>query len=119
MTSYLVEAVLFVALVITTWRVTTMHRELKRLRESEAEFVQTTAKMNRAFDDVAATVHDLSANGTTLVHLLGRKIDEARELMTEIDRRRGERKLRVGDPEGRDEAERSTIPFASIARSGH
>jgi hypothetical protein len=119
MTSYLVETVLFVALVITTWRVTTMHRELKRLRLSEAEFVQTTTKMNRAFDDVAATVHDLSANGTTLVHLLGRKIDEARELMVEIDRRRSERKLRASDSDGRGEAERHPIPFATIGRSGN
>lgn len=95
MISYLIEAVLFTALVITAWRVTKMHRELTKLRRYESEFGQMAVQISDAFDNIAASVHDLNANGTQLVHLLGVKIDEARELMAEIDRRKAERPART------------------------
>jgi hypothetical protein len=114
---FLIEAALFIALVITAWRVTTMHSELKRLRRHEAEFAQMSGRMSEAFDNIAAAVHDLNANGTRLVHLLGRKIDEARELMTELDRRKGERTLRAVETGERGGGERPYTSRATMMKS--
>jgi hypothetical protein len=116
MTSYLVEAVLFAALVVTAWRVTKMHCELKKLRNHETEFAEAMTRMNDAFDNISLTVHELNATGTTLVHLLGVKIDEARGVMAELDRRRGERVVRAVESVNRN-GERTCIPFAAIGQS--
>jgi hypothetical protein len=117
MTYFLIEAALFVALVITAWRVTKMHRELKRLRRHEAEFAQMSGQMSAAFDNISAAVHDLNANGMRLVHLLGRKIDEAGELLAELDRRRDERSLRAVEIGERSLGERSYAPLATVGKS--
>jgi hypothetical protein len=86
MTSYLVEAILLVALLVTAVRVTQMQRDLKKLRRAQADFCSTLGEAASAFDTIVRTVNDLNCNGTHLIHLLGVKIDEARRLMADVDR---------------------------------
>jgi hypothetical protein len=85
MTSYLVEAVLLLALLATTVRVTQMHRDLKKLRSDQAEFCSILGEAASAFDTIVRTVNDLNCDGTRLIQLLGVKIDEARQVMAAVD----------------------------------
>jgi hypothetical protein len=90
MISYLVDFVLLAALLITSVRVTRMHRELRQLRGYESQLCGLTEQTSQSFNDISAIVHDLNANGAQLVHLLGFKIDEARELIVEFQRCRAQ-----------------------------
>ena len=51
MISYLVDAVLLIALAFTSMRVTRMHRELARLRSYQGEFSTIVQETAGAFDD--------------------------------------------------------------------
>jgi hypothetical protein len=88
MTSYLVDAILLLALVVTTYRVTKMHRELKQLRIDQADFCSILGETAESFDAIVKSVSDLNHKGTELVRLLGVRIDEGRAILDDIDRRR-------------------------------
>jgi len=88
MTSYLVDLILLVALLFTSVRVTKMHRELVRLRAYQGEFSAIVDRAMEAFDTIALSMDDLSANGNELVNALSRKVEEAREAIAELDQRR-------------------------------
>lgn len=85
MTYYLVDAVLLIALLVTTVRVTQMHRDLKKLRHDQAQFCSILGEAASAFDVIVRTVNDLNSNGTHLIRMLGVKIDEARQLVAAVD----------------------------------
>jgi hypothetical protein len=87
MASYLVDLILLVALLVTSIRVTKMHRELVRLRACQGEFGLVLGKTNDAVDDMAAMVREFSADGRQLVYALGDKIDEARQAIMDIEAR--------------------------------
>ncbi|UGV28717.1 hypothetical protein E0H22_25575 [Rhodopseudomonas boonkerdii] len=87
MISSIVDIVLFVALLFTSFRVTTMHRELVRLRAHQGEFTHVLGKTNETVDDMVVMVREFSADGRQMVHALGDKIDEARRAIAEIDAR--------------------------------
>lgn len=87
MISSIVDIVLFVALLFTSFRVTRMHRELVRLRSHQGEFTQVLSKTNETVDDMVVMVREFSADGRQMVHALGDKIDEARRTIAEIDAR--------------------------------
>lgn len=117
MTSYLVDAVVCIALLVTAMRVTKMHRELKRLRGYETEFNEMMVRTTDALDNISGTVHELNANGAQLVHLLGVKIDEARDMIAEIDRRRRPWSARQSDEIGdKSGGERAFMPRGAVAR---
>jgi hypothetical protein len=117
MISYLVDAVVCVALFVTAVRVTKMHRELKRLRGYETEFTDMVVRTTDALDNISGTVHELNANGAQLVHLLGVKIDEARDMIGEIDRRRRAWAPRQTEEAGeRMSGERAFMPRGAVAR---
>ena len=87
MISSIVDIVLFVALLFTSFRVTKMHRELVRLRADQGEFTQVLSKTNETVDDMVVMVREFSADGRQMVTALGDKIDEARRTIAEIDAR--------------------------------
>jgi len=72
MISYLVDAVLLIALGFTSMRVTRMHRELGRLRSYA----------------VVTAAHDSTANLGRLASVLSAKIDQAHEAIAALDARR-------------------------------
>jgi hypothetical protein len=108
MTSYLVEAVLLLALLVTAVRVTQMHRDLKKLRSDQAEFCSILGEAASAFDTIVRTVNDLNCNGTRLIQLLGIKIDEARQVMAAVDDEIG----RASGAAATRRASRTDKPFA-------
>ncbi len=62
MTSYLVDAVLLIALAFTSIRVVGMQRELARLRTYQGEFSSIVHETAGAFDSVITAAHDSTAN---------------------------------------------------------
>lgn len=89
MISYLVDAVLLVALAFTSMRVTRMHRELARLRSYQGEFSTIVQETAGAFDTVITAAHDSTANLGRLASVLNTKIDRANEAIAALDARNG------------------------------
>jgi hypothetical protein len=85
MASYLVEAILLAALLLTSTHVIKMRRELVRLRTDQSDFAFVLGRTTEAVDDMIAMVRDFSADGRQLVNVLGEKIDEARGTIAELD----------------------------------
>ncbi len=89
MISYLVDAVLLIALGFTSMRVTRMHRELTRLRSYQGEFSTIVHETAGAFDTVITAAQDSTANLGRLASVLGTKIDQAQEVIAALDARSG------------------------------
>ena len=87
MISYLVDAVLLLALAFTSIRVTRMHRELARLRNYQGEFSTIVNETAGAFDSVVSAAHDSTANLGRLANVLSVKIDQAHEAIAALDAR--------------------------------
>jgi hypothetical protein len=87
MTSYLVDAVLLLALAFTSIRVAGMHRELARLRSYQGEFSTIVHETAGAFDSVISAAHDSTANLSQLAGVLGARIDQAHEAIAALDAR--------------------------------
>ena len=89
MISYLVDAVLLIALAFTSMRVTRMHRELAKLRNYQGEFSIIVHETAGAFDTVITAAHDSTANLGRLANVLSAKIDQAHEAIAALDARSG------------------------------
>lgn len=88
MISYLVDAVLLIALAFTSMRVTKMHRELARLRSYQGEFTTIVHETAAAFDTIVSAAHDSTANLGRLTGVLSAKIDQANEAIAALDAKR-------------------------------
>ena len=88
MISYLVDAVLLIALAFTSMRVTKMHRELARLRSYQGEFTTIVHETAGAFDTIVSAAHDSTANLGRLTGVLSAKIDQANEAIAALDAKR-------------------------------
>jgi hypothetical protein len=88
MISYLVDAVLLIALAFTSMRVTKMHRELARLRSYQGEFTTIVHETAGVFDAVVSAAHDSTANLGRLTSVLSAKIDQANEAIAALDAKR-------------------------------
>jgi hypothetical protein len=88
MISYLVDAVLLIALAFTSMRVTRMHRELARLRSYQGEFSTIVQETAGTFDAVIKAAHDSMTNVGRLTSVLSAKIDLAQEAIEALDARR-------------------------------
>lgn len=87
MISYLVDAVLLVALAFTSMRVTKMRRELARLRTYQCEFSTAVHQTTGAFDTVVSAAHDFAGNLGRLAGALNGRIEQAHELIAKLDAR--------------------------------
>lgn len=87
MTSYLVDAVLLMALAFTSIRVAQMQRELARLRTYQGEFSTIVHETASAFDSVITAAHDSTANLAQLAAVLSTKIDQAHDVIAALDAR--------------------------------
>jgi len=87
MTSYLVDAVLLIALAFTSIRVAGMQRELVRLRTYQGEFSSIVHETAGALDSVITAAHDSTANLAQLAAVLNTKIDQAHEVIAALDAR--------------------------------
>jgi hypothetical protein len=80
MPSSLVDAVLLVALVLTTLRVGAMYRELRRLRSHHEDYRRIFAETGAALHSVERAIGDLNGEGREVLAALNERIAEARRL---------------------------------------
>lgn len=84
MTFYLGEAVLFIALLLTSLQVLRMRAELRRMRAYHAEFQSVFSQTEAALAAIQLTVRDLQASGRDVIEELGVRIDTGRRLLGEM-----------------------------------
>ncbi|WP_321340743.1 hypothetical protein [Breoghania sp.] len=85
MISYLVDAVLMVALVITSIKIVAMYRELKRLSSYHADYQRIFDQTTLALDGIEVSIQEINVRGTQVLNALGSRMDDARGIISEID----------------------------------
>lgn len=82
MTSYLIDALLVVALVVTALRCGRMHKELRALRQTNLAdaLINAEVSLNRAAEAIVAARHE----GVDTVRELERQLVEARRVTAEL-----------------------------------
>ena len=82
MTSYLIDFLLVVALVVTALRCGRMHKELRALRETDlvGAFASAETSLNRAAEAIVAARHD----GVDTARALERQLAEARQVVDQL-----------------------------------
>lgn len=86
MTSSLAEAVLFLALVLTSGVVAATWRELRRQHGYRREFARILMETSAALEGIDRTVREFDQRGNSMLKALGSRIDQARQVLGEIDR---------------------------------
>ena len=84
MTSFLIDAVLLVALVLTSVRVGRMYQELRRLRRLHDEYRSSLDQTGAMLTCVQETVRELKDQGGDVLNRLGTRVDEARGVLAEL-----------------------------------
>ncbi len=87
MISYLIDAVLLVALAATSVQVGLMYREIRKLRRHDGEYREILGATSEALADVEAAVRDLNAHGAQVVMALGSRIEQAQAMIGELEER--------------------------------
>lgn len=85
MISVIVDGILLVALVATTVRMLTMHRELRRLGSYHADYQRIFDQTALALDGIEVSIQEINVKSAQLLNALGSRMDDARELIAEID----------------------------------
>ncbi|MTH98266.1 hypothetical protein [Roseibium sp. RKSG952] len=85
MTSAIVDGVLLLALIVTTIRMISMYRELKRLGSYHEDYKRIFDQTSLALDGIEVSVQEINVRSSQLLNALGSRMDDARELIAEID----------------------------------
>ncbi|MBD8877043.1 hypothetical protein [Roseibium polysiphoniae] len=85
MISALVDGVLLLALAVTTFKMVHMYRELKRLGSYHNEYQRIFDQTALALDGIEVSIQELNVRGAQVLNALGSRMDDARELIAEID----------------------------------
>lgn len=85
MISYLVDAVLLIALAVTSIKMVSMYRELRRLGSYHEDYQRIFDQTALALDGIEVSVKELNVRGQQVLNALGTRMDDARELIAEID----------------------------------
>jgi len=85
MISALVDGLLLVALVATTVKMVTMYRELKRLGAYHDDYQRIFDQTALALDGIEVSIQELNVKGSQVLNALGNRMNDARELISEID----------------------------------
>lgn len=85
MTFYVIDAVLFLALLLTSLRVGTMYRELKRLRGYQVQYIEVFGQTSRAADTIGEAVRQLGGEGRDVLERLEAVIEEGRRLAARLE----------------------------------
>jgi hypothetical protein len=85
MTFYLVEGVLFIALLVTSVSVLQMYREIRRLRNDQATFLGAIADANRTFDGLKGALAEISRDGLQIAQRLEARVAEGRALIEQLE----------------------------------
>lgn len=87
MLAYLVDTVLLVALVVTTLSIWSVHRRLRQLDGQNRELRRVFKEMGAAIETSAGAISAFKTEGCAVAVTLGSRVEEARQLLGEIDRR--------------------------------
>jgi hypothetical protein len=90
MTFYLVEGVLFAALLVTSLSVLQMYREIRRLRKDQVTFLTSMAEANRMFEALEGTFQRVRDDGLQTAVRLEAGIEAGRALVEQIEACRGQ-----------------------------
>lgn len=85
MISYLADGVLMVALVVTSIWVMKMNSRLQKLRDNQFEFRRIMEQTNLALEGIEVSIDEINVRGKQVLNALGNRIDEARDIVTDID----------------------------------
>jgi len=85
MISAIVDGILLVALVATTVRMLQMHRELRRLGSYHEDYQRIFDQTALALDGIEVSIQEINVKGAQILNALGSRMDDARELIAEID----------------------------------
>ena len=85
MISAIVDGILLVALVATTVRMLTMHRELRQLGSYHEDYQRIFDQTALALDGIEVSIQEINVKSAQLLNALGSRMDDARELIAEID----------------------------------
>ncbi len=85
MTSWLIDAVLVGALLVTSWRTGSMYKELKRLRSEESTFRQALEDADASINRAANAVVLLKSEGVRTLRALEERATEAQDLVERLD----------------------------------
>ncbi|GAB2182769.1 hypothetical protein [Roseibium sp. LAB1] len=85
MISAIVDGVLLLALVATTIRMLAMHRELRRLGSYHEDYQRIFDQTALALDGIEVSIQEINVKGAQILNALGNRMDDARELIAEID----------------------------------
>ncbi|MHA7772919.1 hypothetical protein [Roseibium sp. M-1] len=85
MISAIVDGVLLIALVATTVRMLIMHRELRRLGTFHEDYQRIFDQTALALDGIEVSIQEINVKGAQILNALGSRMDDARELIAEID----------------------------------
>lgn len=87
MTSFPVDLVLLVALVVTSTVVVMLYLKLRQLSASQQDYERALDETAAALDTAREAIIVLNREGRTIISTLGTKIDEAQGLIGELERR--------------------------------
>lgn len=85
MMSYIVDIVLLAALVLTSLRVGSMHRELRRLRRYQTQYVELFGETNRAADNIGAALNRIGHEGRDVLERLETAIGRGSALSSRLE----------------------------------
>lgn len=84
MISYLIDGFLLFALLLTTWRVVVMYRQLQKLSSYHEDYQRVFDQTAEAMDNVGLSLQEIRVRGEEILKTLGQRIDEAREATVDI-----------------------------------
>jgi hypothetical protein len=85
MITYIIDGILLLALVLTSLRVGSMHRELRRLKGYKAEYMQVFDETSRAVDNIDAAVRHIGQEGIEVLERLEAAIGKAGALSKRLE----------------------------------
>nr|WP_319390775.1 hypothetical protein [uncultured Cohaesibacter sp.] len=86
MISYLADGILMIALIVTSVWVMKMNNRLQKLRDNHFEFRRVMEQTNQALEGIEVSIDEINVRGQQVLNALGRRIDEARDIVTDIDK---------------------------------
>ncbi len=85
MTSWLIDAILVGALIVTSWRTGSMYKELKHLRSESSGFRQALEDADASINRAANAVVLMKSEGVRTLRALEERAAEAQELVERLD----------------------------------
>ncbi len=84
--SYLVDAILLAALILSSYRMAIIHRDIKRFRRHQNGYERALSKTSEALVDVGRAIQAINVEGVATVNALSLRIDEGYALLAQLEK---------------------------------